>query len=57
VGAAGVNIVNMAIGQSPQGTTALMALSTTDEVPAAVLDQLRGEPGILDVAAVSALPA
>ncbi|HVM67459.1 MAG TPA: phosphoglycerate dehydrogenase [Acidimicrobiales bacterium] len=57
VGAAGVNIVNMAIGQSPQGTTALMALSTTEEVPTAVLDQLRGEPGILDVAAVSALPA
>ena len=56
-GAAGVNIVNMAIGQSPQGTTALMALSTSDEVPTAVIEELRGVPGILDVATVSALPA
>jgi len=57
VGAAGINIVNMAIGQSPRGTTALMALSTSEEVPAHVLDQLRDAPGILDVASVSALPA
>jgi D-3-phosphoglycerate dehydrogenase len=57
VGAAGINIVNMAIGQSPEGTTALMALSTSEEVPAAVLEDLRGVAGILDVASVSALPA
>jgi D-3-phosphoglycerate dehydrogenase len=56
-GAAGVNIVNMAIGQSPNGATALMALSTTSEVPTAVIDELRRVPGILDVATVSALPA
>jgi D-3-phosphoglycerate dehydrogenase / 2-oxoglutarate reductase len=53
LGAAGLNIVNMAIGQSPQGETALMALSTTEEVPADVQAQLRGIAGILDVAMVS----
>ncbi|MHB8467076.1 MAG: phosphoglycerate dehydrogenase [Acidimicrobiales bacterium] len=53
LGAAGVNILNMAIGQSPHGETALMALSTSQEVPAEVLVELRATPGILDVAAVS----
>ena len=53
LGDAGLNIVNMAIGQSPQGRTALMALSTTEEVPAGLLAQLRGTPGILGVAAVT----
>ncbi len=53
LGSAGLNIVNMAIGQSPAGTTALMALSTTEEVPASVLEELRRVPGILDVASVS----
>ena len=53
LGSAGLNIVNMAIGQSPAGTTALMALSTTEEVPASVLEEVRRVPGILDVASVS----
>ena len=53
LGAGGLNIVNMAIGQSPTGTTALMALSTTEEVPAGLLAELRRVPGILDVASVS----
>jgi D-3-phosphoglycerate dehydrogenase len=53
LGAAGLNIVNMAIGQSPQGDTALMALSTAEEVPTELLAQLRDVPGILDVASVS----
>jgi D-3-phosphoglycerate dehydrogenase len=53
LGVAGLNIVNMAIGQSPHGDTALMALSTTEEVPAEVLSQLRDIAGILDVASVS----
>jgi len=53
LGAAGLNIVNMALGQSPEGTTALMALSTAEEVPAEVLASLRGLPGILAAASVS----
>ena len=50
---AGHNILNMAIGQSPHGDTALMALSTAREVAEDLLAQLREAPGILDVAAVS----
>jgi D-3-phosphoglycerate dehydrogenase len=53
LGAGGVNILNMAIGQSPHGETALMALSTSPEVPAGILDELRRTPGILEVATVS----
>jgi D-3-phosphoglycerate dehydrogenase len=53
LGNSAVNITNMAIGQSPQGETALMALSTVERVPDPILDQLRTAPGILDVAAVS----
>ena len=53
LGAGGVNILNMAIGQSPHGETALMALSTSPEVPVGILDELRRTPGILEVATVS----
>jgi len=53
LGDAGLNILNMAIGQSPDAATALMALSTAEEVPDSVLAQLRATPGILDVAAVA----
>jgi len=53
LGAAGLNILNMAIGQSPHGDTALMALSTDAEVPDNMIAELRETPGILDVAAVS----
>jgi D-3-phosphoglycerate dehydrogenase / 2-oxoglutarate reductase len=53
LGAVGLNILNMAIGQSPEGATALMVLSTAEEAPADLLAELRGTPGILDVAAVS----
>ncbi|GAC1599657.1 MAG: phosphoglycerate dehydrogenase [Acidimicrobiales bacterium] len=53
LGDAGLNILNMAIGQSPHADTALMALSTSQEVSPDVLDQLRSLPGILEVAAVS----
>jgi len=53
LGEAGLNILNMAIGQSPTGDTALMALSTAQEVPPNVIDELRQAPGILGVAAVS----
>jgi D-3-phosphoglycerate dehydrogenase len=53
LGAAGLNILNMAIGQSPTGRGALMALSTAEEVPSDLIDELRRAPGILGVAAVS----
>ena len=53
LGNAGLNILNMAIGQSPNANTALMALSTAEEVPGEVLAQLRATDGILGVAAVS----
>jgi D-3-phosphoglycerate dehydrogenase len=53
LGGAGVNIANMALGQSPKGETAMMVLSTVEKVPAETLDQLAQTPGILDVAAVS----
>ncbi len=52
LGAAKVNIIDMSLGRSPGGGTALMVLSTAEEVPAAVIDELRGRPGILEVAAV-----
>ena len=52
LGDARLNILNMAIGQSPHGDTALMALSTSEEVPADVLAALRDAPGILGIAAV-----
>jgi D-3-phosphoglycerate dehydrogenase len=52
LGAAGCNIQNMALGQSPAGETALMILSTEDAVPASVLEELRDAPGIVDVHAV-----
>jgi D-3-phosphoglycerate dehydrogenase len=53
LGGAGVNILNMAIGQSPHGETALMALSTGGPVPDSILADLRAAPGILDVAVVA----
>jgi D-3-phosphoglycerate dehydrogenase len=53
LGTAGVNIDNMAVGHSPERTTALMALSTDEQVPGGLLEDLRRVPGILDVASVS----
>lgn len=53
LGAVGLNILNMAIGQSLHADTALMALSTSQAIPAPVLAELRETPGILGVAAVS----
>jgi D-3-phosphoglycerate dehydrogenase len=53
LGAAGVNIDNMAVGHSPERSTALMALSTDEQVPGGLLEELRRVPGILDVASVS----
>jgi len=53
LGRAGLNIQNMAIGQSPRGEAALMILSTSTEVPVEVLQELRDKPGIIAVYAVS----
>ena len=52
VGDAGVSISNMAVGQSPEGRTALMILSTEGPAPAEVLERLRSAPGILHVTAI-----
>ena len=54
LGAAGVNIDDMAVGSSPEGTKALMVIATDRAVPAAVQDELRAVAGIVSVAAVSA---
>jgi D-3-phosphoglycerate dehydrogenase / 2-oxoglutarate reductase len=53
LGRAGVNVSDMDVGRSPSGEAALMVLSTDHPVPPAVLDELRGSPGILHVATVS----
>ena len=49
LGAAGVSISSMAVGPSPEASTAMMVISTTTSAPDAVVDQLRGDDGILDI--------
>jgi D-3-phosphoglycerate dehydrogenase len=49
LGQAGVSISSMAVGPSPSASTAMMVLSTTSPTPDAVVDQLRGDEGILDI--------
>ncbi len=49
LGAAGVSISSMAVGPSPQASTAMMVISTTTSAPDAVVEQLRGDEGILDL--------
>jgi D-3-phosphoglycerate dehydrogenase len=49
LGDVGISIVNMAVGQTAGGNTALMVLATDRSVPVEVLDKLRRAPGILDV--------
>jgi D-3-phosphoglycerate dehydrogenase len=57
LGSAGVNISNMAVGQTIGArATALMILSTDRPVPPEVLDSLRAMPGLLDVHEVT-IPA
>ena len=53
LGRAGVNIANMALGQSPTGEAALMVLAVDEPVPAEVLDTLRNSDGIVDANALS----
>lgn len=52
VGDAGLNIADMDVGQAPSGASAMMVLSTTDAVPAAVCEQLRAVEGIVSVDAI-----
>jgi D-3-phosphoglycerate dehydrogenase len=49
IGAAGISISSMAVGPSPTAATAMMVISTSASAPDAVVDQLRGEEGILDI--------
>ena len=49
LGAADVSISSMAVGPSPETATAMMVISTTIEAPDAVVEQLRGDEGILDI--------
>jgi D-3-phosphoglycerate dehydrogenase len=49
LGAAGVSISSMAVGPSPEAATAMMVISTTSPAPDVVVDQLRGDEGILDI--------
>jgi D-3-phosphoglycerate dehydrogenase len=49
LGEAGVSISSMAVGPSPESSTAMMVLSTTTSAPDAAVDRLRGDEGILDI--------
>jgi D-3-phosphoglycerate dehydrogenase len=50
---AGLNIVDLKLGRSASGGTAMMALSFEEPVPAEVITSLRGTPGILDAVALA----
>jgi D-3-phosphoglycerate dehydrogenase len=52
LGAAGINIADMDVGQSPDGQAALMVLSTTTSTPSEVQEQLRDAAGITSVHAI-----
>jgi D-3-phosphoglycerate dehydrogenase len=49
LGAADVNIANMAVGQTATGVAALMVLATSSAVPAAVVDDLAAIDGVHSV--------
>jgi D-3-phosphoglycerate dehydrogenase len=49
LGQAGISISSMAVGPSPTASTAMMVISTTSSTPDTVIDQLRGDEGILDL--------
>ncbi len=53
LGEADISISSMAVGPSPSAATAMMVISTVGSTPDAVVDQLRGEEGILDIHRVS----
>ena len=51
---ANINVANMHLGRSSDGSAALMVLATDAAVPDDVVAALRAEPGILDARAVTA---
>jgi D-3-phosphoglycerate dehydrogenase len=52
LGEAGISISSMAVGPSPAAGTAMMVLSTSAPTPA-LLESLRGTPGIIDIHSIS----
>jgi D-3-phosphoglycerate dehydrogenase len=50
---AGLNIVDLKVGRSAEGGTAMMALSFEQPIPNGVVAALRATPGILDAIALS----
>lgn len=53
LGEAGVNIADMHLGRSAEGSAAMMVLATSEAVAPAVVEQLRAAPGIDSVHAVN----
>ena len=53
VAGAGLNIVDLKLGRSAEGGTAMMALTFESAVPAEVVAALRATPGIIDAVALS----
>jgi D-3-phosphoglycerate dehydrogenase len=49
-----VNIADMDVGRADRPGTALMVIAPTAEVPEEVLEELRGQPGIIEVRALRA---
>ena len=54
LGEAGVNIADMAVSRVPDTDNAVMLIAPTARVDDAVLDELRGAPGMLDVTTLDA---
>jgi len=50
---AGLNIIDLKLGRSRSGGTAMMALSIDRPAPSSVVDSLLAAPGILDAVAIS----
>lgn len=53
LGERAINISDMDVGRSASGATAMMVLAVDESVPAAVLDELRAQPGVLAVHALN----
>jgi D-3-phosphoglycerate dehydrogenase len=53
LGNAGINIANMAVGQSAQGASALMVVSTTEPIDDGLRQELAAAEGILSVHVIS----
>jgi D-3-phosphoglycerate dehydrogenase len=52
IGEAGLNIIDLKLGRSRSGGTAMMAFSFDQPLPSSVVERLTGAPGILDVVAI-----